>query len=61
MRILEVNTYKRKNLNYLKVFFISAVTFKYNSLRLFESGVLMDYYTTELTGVLKPYEVITNV
>lgn len=54
MRILEINTYKCKNLNYIKVFFISAVTFKYNSRKLFKSEVPADYYTIELTRALKP-------
>ena len=54
MRILEVNSYKYNKLKYLKVFFITTVTFKYNSHRLFKSEVPADYYTTELTRAVKP-------
>ena len=53
MRILEVNSYKDNKLKYLKVFFIAAVTFKHDSYKLFKSEVPADYYTTELTRVLK--------
>ena len=54
MKILEVNSYKNTKLNYLKVFFIGTVTFKYNSQQLFKSGLTASYYTTELTRALKP-------
>jgi len=54
MKILEVNSYKNNSLKYLKVFFLDTVTFKYNSKKLFKSGVTAGYYTTELTRALKP-------
>lgn len=54
MRILNVNYYTDDSLKYTKVFFIGAITFKYNSHRLFKSEVTANYYTTELTKVLKP-------
>ena len=53
MKILEINSYKDKN-NHIKVFFIAAVTFKYDDRGLFKSEVPADYYTTELTRALKP-------
>ena len=54
MKLLEVNSYKDNSLKHFKVFFIDAVTFKYNNRRLFKSTVTADYYTTELIRVLKP-------
>ena len=54
MKILKVNVYKSKSLSYIKIFFIDGYTFKWGSQRLFKSAVPRDYYTTELTRVLKP-------
>ena len=56
MRILEINSYKENSLKRFRVFFIKDITFKYNSRKLFRSEVPVDYYTTELTRALKPWE-----
>ena len=53
MRILEVNTYKSTTKKHWRVFFINTVTFKRGKQVLFKSEVPADYYTTELTRVLK--------
>lgn len=54
MKILEVNTYRSTIKKHWRIFFIGAVTFKRGRKELFKSEVPSDYYTTELTRVLKP-------
>ena len=54
MKILEVNTYRSTTKKHWRVFFIGAITFKHGKRELFKSDVPRDYYTTELTRVLKP-------
>ena len=54
MKILKVNTYRNTTKKHWRVFFIGAVTFKRSRQGLFKSHVPSDYYTTELTKIIKP-------
>ena len=53
MKLLEVSTYRNTTKKHWRVFFIGAVTFKRGRTGLFKSDVPSDYYTTELTRILK--------